>query len=215
MSLASISPSKTSDFLLADPITTLIGKIGSQIMLYRGVGAPHSPNVPFFDIELEKGLARLGFNGKRRKGGSVFASTDLSQASDYALTDEDLFVVEPKSGSYVTFVKDVKDLVLDFQIYLREVYASEIPRANRSTASLLADVQGDISIIETYLYLGRQKKNIALIVDAYLSMLEIKEIKLERRSDIEDFLRNHDGEVCITGDCDYTPYEDLVPAYGM
>lgn len=184
-------------------------------MLYRGFGASHSPNVPLIDLELAKGLERLGFNGKRNRGEATFTSTEMKQAREYALTDDDLFTAEPLMGSYVTFVKGVGDLVLDFHAFLRYVYANEIPGASKSMGPFLTDLQGDIHLVETYLSLNRQKKNVALLVDAYLSTLDISEVQVDLDFDLDTFLKGHKGEVCITGNCDLTPCNEPASSFTM
>lgn len=165
-------------------------------MLYRGTGAVFSPYAPHIDAALGAGFRRKGFFGDRAPGKGTFASTDIDSAMQYVGDDGGLFVVEPLAGAHLTWVKGVADLVLSMESWMRwESHG----RLSRQARSLLADVSGDSAILDTYLALRRQRRAVAEIVDAFLAKLDIREILIDRRTDLAECLGSHRGEVWVTG----------------
>lgn len=167
-------------------------------MLYRGIGSGNFwPNVPLLDLELDKGIARRGFSGSRARARGVFTSTLIEQAKEYAETEADLFEAIPLPGSIVTFIDGSKDLVLEFETWLR--WRSCSAEDTRSMRSFLSDVQSDIGIVEAYLGFNRQTRNVDSLVDEFLKSKQIRECFVAEEINIAAFLNGHEGEVWITG----------------
>lgn len=170
-------------------------------MFFRGTGASFSPDVPFVDRALGKGLGRLGFRGGRARGGCVFAAVTEEQALGYAGDGQALQSVIPLPGSVVTWAKGTVDLVLEFEVWLADARFDPALRLGRGVLSLLRDIGRDSQLLDIYLSHDRQKKNIETIVDAFLSTVEIRETDVTKDTDLLIALDGHRGEVWINGPC--------------
>lgn len=171
-------------------------------MFYRGTGAFFSPDVPFVDEALTQGLARLGFSGSRSKKECVFAAVTKEHAVEYA-SEGGLHSVVPLPGSTVTWAVGSTDMVLDFVSWLSSArFEGGFPS---HVMSFLRDVAGDVQVLDTYLALKRQKKAVAAVVDAYLSLLNIREVQVTEEDSLARQVGNHLGEVWITGPCSVEP----------
>jgi hypothetical protein len=67
--------------------------------------------------------------------------------------------------------------------------------------ALVKDSQGDIQIIETYLSMGRLRRQIGAIIDSFLDQVEVVEVVVEADTDFAALLEGHKGEVWLTGPC--------------
>jgi hypothetical protein len=175
-------------------------------MLYRGEGTTHSyPHSPLTDGLLSSALAAAGHLGSRAPGACTWGSTSIEQASEYTRggTADGLLVLEPLEGAVVSWSPGRTDLLLDFQSYLNELRwdwegtaPSWMPRGARA---LVRDIAGDVGIVDTYLHLGRQGKNLAAVAKAFVSTIEVRESRIGAGDDLMDLLDGHVGEVWITG----------------
>lgn len=166
--------------------------------LFHGKGADYHPRVPLIDRMLSNRLQALGFQTRRYGADCVFTSTSRDQANDYARDDDHLFQVEPLESASVMIVDGCKDMILQFEAWLRDKSIWE-DRNGSVRSRFLADVQGDIGTVETYLGLNRMKKVIASLIDEYLSDLSVREFIVDENFDIQSAVEGHEGEIIING----------------
>ena len=178
-------------------------------VLYHGKGAYYHPRVPFVDRMLSDQIQALGFQTKRHGDDCLFTSTRREQANDYAVDEDHLFEVGLQPGTRLMFVEGCKDMVLNFENWLRDLaYCSSGNGTVRSR--MIKDVQGDIAVVETYLSYKRQKKAISGLIDEYLSEKNIREGVVDQDFDISTFLNGHSGEIIINGPFKLTPSEPIL-----
>ena len=177
-------------------------------MLYRGTGGDFAPNVPLLDAALGKGLMRLGFRGDRAPGKGMFATASMEMAQGYVGVKGELVTVDPLPGARVTWVAGVNDLVTRMGTWLRWARPDDL---SKGAASLLSDVSGDVCVLDTYLSMGRQRKAIAEIVDAFLAGFEVREFVVDGETDVLEMLGGHVGEVWITGPCLIESFQSPLP----
>lgn len=172
-----------------------------MITLYHGqnAGAPPSPNPVQLDRLLGARMRASGFSCDRTRKSCLFASTDRLQAFSYASDPDRFFRVIPADTARLTWIPGVADAMLDFETWIKSrLWNDEMVFAGRNLSRLLLDSQGDIDILNTYLQLGRQKKAISLIVDAFLLEFRPRDICFADDPHLEA-LSAHEGEVVITG----------------
>lgn len=186
-------------------------------MLFTGVGGNWSPDCPRIDVLISSRLKRRGFEGTRDETVCLYASTLKSQALDYAKDGDEshLKIVEPQSGSVISWVPGLSDMLLDFGSHLSDMYWGGVHHyRGLKFGALVRDIAGDLDIAETYLSLGRQKRALGAMVDSYLDRVDVREIKIAGCPDIAEVIGEHEGEVWITGPClvhDYEPSLHDIP----
>lgn len=172
--------------------------------LYRGFGGNWSPHAEFVDALISARMKPRGFSGQRTGKTSIHATPLLEQALDYAKNREasHVQVVSPLPGSVVTWVPDMKDMLLAFETHVRRMYW------DGHAYPVLRDAAGDVNVLDTYLSLGRQKKAISRLVDDFLSTIEPQEFVVGDDEDVIARLGSHAGEVWITGPYASEPYAE-------
>ena len=173
------------------------------IVLWKGMETDFYPNPVFLDALIGKRIRNRGFGGGRSKGKCTFASTNRAQAENYADTAKELRHVIPAAGATITWAHNTGDLILEFENFLRDLQwgTLHVRWPLKSIQTLLDDVQGDISTLEVYLSENRMKRAITVIVDRFLDNLDIREVTCDEHGKY-DLLREHAGEVWITGPCE-------------
>lgn len=182
-------------------------------MLFMGVGGSWSPDVPRLDVLISERLKARGFAGSRDESICLYASTIIEQATEYARRGDHAFmrVLEPGEGCVLSWVPGNRDLVLRLQDHLSSMFWGGIGSYNGvKFGALVRDTQGDIQTIETYLSMGRLKRQIGAIVDSLLDQIEVVEVVMDGTTDIASLLSDHRGEVWLTGQCAVREYDPCV-----
>nr|WP_250807512.1 hypothetical protein [Neorhizobium tomejilense] len=180
-------------------------------MIYMGMGGDWAPHAPRVDILISERLKARGHDGTRDETKCLYGSTIKSQALDYARNGDESYLkaLEPQPGCIVSWVPSMKDMLLDFQSHINELRWNRVERYRGvNFGSLARDIAGDISIVETYLSLGRQKRAIRAMIDSFLDGHVVFEHRLTDTCDIMQILGDHEGEIWFTGPClvhDYDP----------
>jgi hypothetical protein len=179
-------------------------------MIYMGTGGDFAPHTPRIDALMGQRLQARGFLGTRDESVCLYGTSSMTQALEYARDEkeEHLRILSPQVGSVVSWASGVKDLLLMFELHLWEIHWGGRFSYNGIRFETLArDIAGDISIAETYLSYGRQKKAIGAMIDMFLDEVEIIEHKVINEADLADAIGDHQGEFWITGPCLVSAYE--------
>lgn len=164
-------------------------------MLYQGTGSNHSPHVPCTELVLSQALSERGFQGRRHS--CEWATTLLDQAQEYTGgTRGFVSTVTPLPSALVSWAEGVGDMILDFELWLRQASYVDDPRIR--SHDKLRDVQGSIDVFETYA--SRSVRGFTIeAARAYLADRSVREILVEPRTSLRDVLGDHKGEIWITG----------------
>jgi hypothetical protein len=179
-------------------------------MIYMGTGGDFAPHTPRIDALMGKRLQARGFLGTRDEAVCLYGSRSMDQALEYARDEkeEHLRILTPRAGSVVSWASGVKDLLLMFELHLRDIHWNRrFSYKGIKFETLARDISGDISVAETYLSYGRQKKAIGAMIDMFLDEVDIIEHKVCDEAGLMDAIGEHRGELWITGPCLVTAYE--------
>lgn len=178
-------------------------------MLFRGVGGSWSPHTPYVDELLNERLSRRGYVGSRAKP-SVFGSTSKGHAFEYAREQKDEFlcVLEPQAGAVISWAPRVRDLIITFEKHLNSLRFRRVDVVNGvKVGELLADMAGSCDIADTYLSLGRMRRELGALADLFFDDIPIVEYRISHPGALDELLDGHNGEVWLTGPCIIKSYD--------
>lgn len=179
-------------------------------MIYMGTGGYFAPHTPCIDALMGKRLQARGFLGTRDESVCLYGSRSIAHALEYARDEkeEHLRILEPQPGSVVSWAAGVRDLLLKFEIHLRDIrWERKFSYKGIRFETLGRDIAGDIGVAETYLAQGRQKKPIGAMIDMFLDEVEIIEHRVVDEGGLMEAIGDHQGELWITGPCLVHPYD--------
>ena len=179
-------------------------------MIYMGTGGDFAPHTPRIDALMGQRLRARGFLGTRDEAVCLYGTRSMAQALEYARDEkqEYLKILSPQAGSVVSWASGITDLLLMFELHLQEIHwGGRFSYKGVRFETLARDIAGDVSIAETYLFHGRQKKAIGAMIDMLLDEVDIIEHKVTDEASLMDAIGDHQGELWITGPCLVTAYE--------
>lgn len=182
-----------------------------MVELYRGVGGSFHPYAPRLDALI---IAQSSGLAPKAAGKVVFASTSREQALEYARDNDEanLRVASLAEDAVVYWIEGVKDMTLGIERHLNRLRMGGIMRHRGvDFGRVLRDAAGDMHVLEMYLSMGRQKRALSAAVDHYLKDKVVRSasaLELDR----SDVLEEHDGEVWISGGCEWRLLPSLGPS---
>ncbi|NTF17730.1 hypothetical protein G6L37_04905 [Agrobacterium rubi] len=178
-------------------------------MIYMGVGGDYWPDTPRIDAVMGSRLRARGFEGTRDEAICLYGTRSKLHALEYARDEHEnhLRTLLPQPGSVVSWSPGSRDLLLRFENHLRDMHWSgRFSYKGLRFETLVRDIAGDLSVAETYLSYGRQKRAIGAMLDMFLDEVEIVEHKVADEKGLFAALGDHEGELWITGPCLVTAY---------
>lgn len=178
-------------------------------MIYMGTGNDYWPKTPRIDALMGERLRARGFEGTRDAAKCLYGTRSMKHALEYARDEHEshLKVLAPQTGSVVSWSPGTRDLLLKFENHLRDMHwGSRFSYKAVKFESLVRDIAGDVTVAETNLSFGRQKKAIGAIIDMFLDTVEILEHKVSDEAGLVAALGDHQGEIWITGPCEVKAY---------
>lgn len=177
---------------------------------FHGKGNHYAEYVPFLEERISKIIyEKYGITTKRFSKNTTYATKDTNQALDYSDSGI-IYEIGFLEGSIVTWCEDVKDMILDFEVFLKNSFWNNAYYSNnKSMKAFMKDVAGDIHIFDTYISYNRQLKNIDAIIHAYFHDKKVHQIQINKSNitDFSVFIEQHNGEIWIEGPVNITIYQ--------
>jgi len=161
---------------------------------------------------LDQRLSVRGYLGKR-VGLSVFGSTSKGHAFEYAREEKEEFlrILEPQAGSVISWAPRVRDLILAFEDHINSLRWNGVDAVNGvNVGELLVDMAGSCDIADTYLSMGRMRKELGALADVFFDEISIVEHRINDPGALSELLQGHNGEVWLTGPFVVKKFDPLV-----